>query len=211
MIDNRGCGRTKAPVPLALSDMVSDCVALLDKLGVAQADLLCHSMGGVIAQNLSVKHPERVKRIVSLTSSDRLTRKIEELFTDLAQLYAELPPMRWFRLLFQWLFSEPFFADANNVRAAAAASAMYPYRQSPENFAAQFAAAQAGVPADLTRIRCSVLALAAERDLIVPPSEVQRAHAPIPDHRVELIANAAHSIHWEAPHAVAEKVRAFLT
>jgi aminoacrylate hydrolase len=211
LIDNRGSGRTRAPLPLSLLEMAEDCRALLDRLGIEATAVLAHSMGGAIARQLAAAHPLRVRRLVSMTSADRIPRKEAELLTDLAALYHELEPTRWFRLFYQWLFSEPFFADADVLRQSATASALYPLRQSPENFSAQLAAALAHEPPDLSRIRCPVLALAAERDILVPPSVVRNTHEAIPDCRFEVVADAAHSLHWEQPEAVARLVRAFLT
>jgi pimeloyl-ACP methyl ester carboxylesterase len=211
LIDNRGSGRTKASPPFSIEDMAGDCAALLDRLGIEAVDVLAHSMGGAIARQLAASHPQRVRRLVSMTSGDRVPRKAAELLTDLAKLYHELEPTRWFRLLFQWLFSEPFFADANNVRQAAIASALYPFRQSPDNFSAQLAAALAYEPPDLSRISCPVLAIAAERDILVPPDVVHAVHEAIPNCRFEVIPAAAHSLHWEQPEAVAKAIRAFLS
>jgi pimeloyl-ACP methyl ester carboxylesterase len=210
MIDNRGCGRTKAPLPLSIVDMANDCAALLDKLGLDQADVLAHSMGGIIANRLAVDHPTRVRRLVTMTTTPRPLRKATELMNDMEKLAYEIEPQRWFRLLFQWLFSEPFFESADNLRTAAMASTLYAFRQSPENFAAQHAASQAHKPVDVSRIACPVLVLAGERDIIIPPDAVKAQHAPIPNHRFELVPNAAHSVHWEAPEAVAKLVRDFL-
>jgi aminoacrylate hydrolase len=210
LIDNRGSGRTRAPLPLSLRDMAEDCAVLLERLRIETADVVAHSMGGAIARQLAAAHPSRVRRLVSMTSADRLPRKEAELMTDLATLYHELEPTRWFRLLYQWLFSEPFFADAKTLRQATIASALYPFRQSPENFSAQVAAVLAHEPPALGLIRCPVLAVAAERDILVPPAAVRAVHEAIPDCRFEFIPGAAHSVHWEQPEAVATAIAAFL-
>jgi len=96
------------------------------------------------------------------------------------------------------------------VTAAAEASAAYPYRQSPDDFARQLAALQSAPKIELSTIRCPVLALAAGRDLLGPPEAVRALHAPIPDHRVAIIEAAAHSIHWEEPEAVAQCIIDFV-
>lgn len=209
LIDNRGCGRTKVEGPLAVLDMVDDAVALLDRLEVRDANIVGHSLGGAIGLLIASRHPGRVRRLVTMTSGGIHT-KTRTLFEDLARVYARVEPQDYFRLLFQWLFSEPFFANPANVAAAATGSVLYPFRQSPADFSRQVAALRTVPEIDTAAIACPVLALAAERDLLGPPEAVMALHAGIADHRVEVIPEAAHSIHWEATQAVAEKVLGFL-
>lgn len=55
--------------PYTLSDMAADAVALLDQLGVEAAHLTGVSMGGMIAQTVTVEHPSRVLSLVSIMST----------------------------------------------------------------------------------------------------------------------------------------------
>ncbi|WP_405856037.1 alpha/beta hydrolase [Streptomyces sp. NBC_01515] len=50
--------------PLTIPDLASDVVALLDELGVRQADFIGFSLGGLVTLEIAVRHPERVGRIV---------------------------------------------------------------------------------------------------------------------------------------------------
>lgn len=209
LIDNRGSGRTRCPGPIAVPDMADDAAALLDRLDIAQASIIGHSLGGGLGLSLAARHPDRVKRLVTMATG-AVTPRIHALFADLLLVYRENAPETYFRLLFQWLFSEPFFADPASVTAAAEASAAYPYRQSPDDFARQLTALQTAPRIELSTVRCPVLALAAGRDLLGPPDAVRALHAPIPDHRVAIIETAAHSIHWEAPEAVAQSIVDFV-
>lgn len=209
IIDNRGAGRTRVDGPLSLLDMADDAAALLDRLDIAAADVVGHSMGGTIGLLLAARHPTRVKRVVTMASG-ALSNKERIFLRDMARLYFTIPPADWFRQLYQWLFSAPFFQSEQNVATAAAASVAYPNRQSPGDFARQVAAIDSLGPIDLSRVSAPVLALAAELDLISPPTAVTALHAPIPNVTQRTIANAAHSIHWEAPEAVAEAVIGFL-
>ncbi|HEV7276085.1 MAG TPA: alpha/beta fold hydrolase [Devosiaceae bacterium] len=209
LIDNRGSGRTRSEGDITLMRMAADAAALLEHLGIARADVVGHSLGGHLGLLLAVEHPARVRRLITL-GSGTMTAASRMLFRDMARLYFTAAPEDWFRLLYQWLFSERFFADEAGVAAAAAASASYAYRQSPADFARQVAAIERGARVDFRRVRCPVLAVAAERDLLAPPEAVAALHREVPDLRHLRIAEAAHSVHWEQPEAVAEAMIRFL-
>jgi pimeloyl-ACP methyl ester carboxylesterase len=80
--DNRDIGRSSridwAPssadgggiaAPYLLKDMAGDAVGLMDVLGIASAHIVGVSMGGMIAQELAIRWPERVKSLTSIMSS----------------------------------------------------------------------------------------------------------------------------------------------
>jgi pimeloyl-ACP methyl ester carboxylesterase len=65
LLDNRGSGRDDPPPRnLTIADMVRDVVAVLDEAGIGQTRVLGASLGGMVAQELAVQHPERVSRLV---------------------------------------------------------------------------------------------------------------------------------------------------
>lgn len=209
LIDNRGSGRTKVEGPLDHADMADDCAALIRHLGVGQVDVVGHSLGGYLGLALAAREPALVRRLVTLTSGG-MSAKTAVLFDDLARLYFTMVPQDWFRVLYQWLFSEPFFADPATIAAAAEGSTNYPHRQSPGDFARQVAAVKRPSTTDLPRVTCPVLAVSAELDLLTPPSSVADMHRDVPGVEFLTIAGAAHSIHWERPADTAAAINAFL-
>src|SRR5882724_4860074 len=160
LIDNRGCGQTTVEGPIEIEEMVDDCAALLDHLGLDAVDVVGHSLGGLIALWLAAKHPAKARRVVTMTAGTIPASK-RVLFRDMARLYFTMAPEDWFRLLYQWLFSEPFFEDEAVVAAAAASSTGYARRQSPGDFARQVTAIDRVPALDLSGIGCPVLALRA--------------------------------------------------
>jgi pimeloyl-ACP methyl ester carboxylesterase len=61
--------RLPASVPYTLDDMTDDPAGLLDALGIRAAHVVGSSLGGMIAQTLALRHPERVLTLTSIMSS----------------------------------------------------------------------------------------------------------------------------------------------
>ena len=63
--DNRGVGKTGTSAgPYTIKTMAEDTIGLMDHLGIEKAHILGVSMGGMIAQEIAINHPERVDRLV---------------------------------------------------------------------------------------------------------------------------------------------------
>jgi 3-oxoadipate enol-lactonase len=62
--DKRGSGRSDAPdIPYSMEMMADDLAGLLDAIGINAAHINGISMGGMIAQHFSLRHPEKVKSL----------------------------------------------------------------------------------------------------------------------------------------------------
>ena len=68
--DNRGIGASDVPAgPYSASQMASDVVAVLDDAGIERSHVVATSLGGMIAQELAIEHPERVDRLVLVSTT----------------------------------------------------------------------------------------------------------------------------------------------
>lgn len=66
LFDNRGSGRTVTPNEgdFTMEMFADDTALLMEKLGIVRANVFGFSMGGLIAQLLTLRHPEKVSRLV---------------------------------------------------------------------------------------------------------------------------------------------------
>lgn len=62
--DNRGTGQSDAPSKISVAEMTADALAVLDAAGVDKAHVYGVSMGGGIALEFGIRHPERAKSLI---------------------------------------------------------------------------------------------------------------------------------------------------
>ena len=68
-VDLQGHGRTAdVDRPIRLETMAEDIAALLDHLGIERVDAVGYSLGGGVAFQLAVRHPDRVRRLVVVSA-----------------------------------------------------------------------------------------------------------------------------------------------
>lgn len=64
-LDNRGASRTTSPDgDFSIEEMADDVIHLMDHLDILSADIFGVSMGGMIAQEIALRHPGHVRRLI---------------------------------------------------------------------------------------------------------------------------------------------------
>jgi pimeloyl-ACP methyl ester carboxylesterase len=90
-VDARGHGRSGGvDGPLSYDRMADDTAAVLDRLGVAKADVLGYSMGGSTAVALAVKHPDKIGKQVILSATSRLDGWYPEVLAGISKLTPDI-------------------------------------------------------------------------------------------------------------------------
>src|SRR6516162_134174 len=89
-IEMQGHGRT-ADIKRDFSDenLADDVAALLDHLKIARADLIGYSMGGGVAMQCAIRHPDKVRKVVVISSTFRRDGMMKEAADSIPKLTAD--------------------------------------------------------------------------------------------------------------------------
>ncbi len=89
-IEMQGHGRTAdIKRELSFEYLADDVAALLDHLKIPSADLIGFSMGGGVAMECAIRHPEKVRKVVSISAVFRHDGWVKEALDGFPQLTAE--------------------------------------------------------------------------------------------------------------------------
>lgn len=210
LFDNRGIGESDAPPgPYSVSDMAEDAVAVLDAAGLERAHVLGTSLGGMIALQLALDHPERVDKLVlacTTSGGEGAAPMPERTVRLLAEAHA-LPP----EVALRRFVENAFGPDPDQGQIERIMKHRIATTQSPEAWAAQ---ASAGAAFDvwerLAEIRAETLVLTGDQDAVVDPRNSELLAARIPEARLEVFAGGGHLFFWELPRQFVDTVKEFL-
>ncbi len=184
------------------------CVADLGRLAPPRFVLGGYSLGGRIALHLALAHPERVARLVLISTSAGLDDAAERTARrrsdeDLARRLDREPLEEFIE---RWR-TQPLFADEPDaVRAAASADQR---RNAPAGLAGALRGLGTGVMEPvwdrLGELSMPAVVLAGERDEKFV-ALARRLAGGLPAARLELVTGAGHGLLWEAPGSVARAI-----
>lgn len=92
--DLQGHGRTAdIERPLRAEHLADDVAALIEQLGLEQADVMGYSLGGGVTWRLAIQHPDRVRRIVVVSTPCRRNGSFPEVVAAFDAMSADMAPM----------------------------------------------------------------------------------------------------------------------
>ena len=214
--DLRGHGDSVQPddeAAYSLAILADDLLALADDLGWRRFTLLGHSMGGMAAQDLAVRHPDRLDALVLMDTTHRSV----DVDPDQARLAVEIVRSSGIGALADLLAGldgplateadrrvrarRPDYAEYGDAKFRACSSAMY------AAMVPRMVVQEDRLDA-LRRLDLPVLVIVGEEDAFLAPS-LAMAEA-IPGAQLTVVAGGGHSPQFEAPEAWWAALSAFL-
>jgi pimeloyl-ACP methyl ester carboxylesterase len=204
LFDNRGVGESDAPPgPYTAEAMAADAVQVLDEAGVDRAHVVGTSLGGMVAQELALRWPARVDRLVLACTTPGgpkafpMPQRTVDLMTARATMreYVEnaLEPD-----------PRPELVDRILVHRERTA-------QPFEHWAAQAAAGAAFDAHDrLGSVAAPTLVQHGYGDVVVDPRNADLLAAAIPGARTSVYPGAGHLFMWQEPDRFSRELKAFL-
>ena len=198
--DNRGTGRSDTPPgPYSTAQMADDAAALLTHLGAARAHVLGVSLGGMVAQEVALRHPEQVRKLVlacTAPGGEGSVRPAPEVLKHFVRSPGGDPEEEVRRVL-PFLYSERYLRDhPEEVEEFVRRRIAGPV--SVEGHAAQLAAAMSHSAWErLEDIGAPTLVIAGDGDRVVPTENSHRIAERIPEARLVILPGAPHRLFAE--------------
>jgi 3-oxoadipate enol-lactonase len=211
--DNRGTGGSETPPgPYSTAQMADDASALLTHLSIGRAHVLGVSLGGMIAQEVALRHPEKVLRLVLVCTAPGGEGSVRP-DPETLRAFVRSPgddPEEEIRRVIPFLYSEGYRAGhPEEIEAFVRRRLKKPV--SVEGHAAQMAAAVGHSAWDrLGTILAPTLVIAGDGDRLVPPENSRRIAGRIPGAKFVLLPGAPHRLFAENAEEFNREVTAFL-
>lgn len=223
--DNRGVGRSSKPAgPYTIHEMADDTLGLLDALKIDKAHVVGVSMGGMIAQELVLRNPERVRALVLACTYPEPDADIERTRTFTVEQFGgsvdasggihvdlkALNPMMFLQQLLPNVFNQSFI-EKELPKLMQVFSGALQYGFSMEAILGQVGAVMTHKATDrLHAIKSPTLVITGDADRLVPPASSDILAREIPNAKLVKIAGGSHGFNFETPQLFNDAVLDFL-
>jgi len=187
--------------------LADDLKALIDHIGADKANVAGHSLGGMVAQMLTLRHGTTVRKLALLSAVAGRTKEERKRVVERIDLIRTGDAGEHFlRSLPRW-FSEAFIAENPGLIAAYAARNA---ANDPDSYAAAYRVlALEDLDRELEEIHVPTLVATGEHDLGSPPRMSELMSRRIKGATLRILPGLKHSILIEAPILVARMLTPF--
>jgi 3-oxoadipate enol-lactonase len=170
-VDFRDVGQSScASGPYSIQTLAEDLVGFLRSLQLPPAHIVGLSMGGMVAQELALAVPDRVKSLVLVNTVGRCDDWFQATLNAFQCIRLQVADTAsFFEAVLPWWVGQSFFTDSGRISWLRWLLRQNPKDQSVDSFRRQIAAIQGhDALARLERIACPALILSGEDDLVAP-------------------------------------------
>src|SRR6266850_7287721 len=103
LFDNAGVSSSSGEVPTSVEGMAANAVAFIRALGLSQVDVLGFSLGGLVAQELTLAAPELVRRLILVGTGPRSGDRMASLTPEAQKIFGahyDEPDHLWLKVFF---------------------------------------------------------------------------------------------------------------
>jgi pimeloyl-ACP methyl ester carboxylesterase len=209
--DNRGMGLSRRVTEgFSVAEMAADTVGLLDALEVESAHVLGISMGGMIAQELALAHPGRLRSLTlgcTYCGGEGSQLMDPADFQGLVEAMGSGDPQRVFRAMWELNLSPGFRAEESGFASFTEMAEALPAPR--ETIGLQVQAIAAHDTRDrLPSLSVPTLVIHGTVDRVLGYPNGPLIDSLLPSSRLETLEDVGHMFWWEQPERAAELVRA---
>jgi pimeloyl-ACP methyl ester carboxylesterase len=209
--DHRGVGHSsRVHEPFTISELASDAAGLLDALEIERAHVLGISMGGMVAQEMALAHPERLRSLtLGCTYCGGPGSQLMDPadFQGLVEAMASGSRERVVRASWELNLSPGFRADESRFADFVAMAESVPVPR--ETVQLQLHAIVAhDTSARLPELELPTLVVHGSVDRVLPFVNGAQIAALLADAQLERLEDVGHMFWWEQPERAAELTRA---
>lgn len=210
--DHLGVGRSARPrISYSVDGMADDVIALMDGLGIESAHLVGHSTGGAIAQTIACTRPERVRRMVLLSSWPKADDFFRYVFAMRKDVLLGLGVEAYLRSTALFLYP-PWWIVANLPLIEQRVKDGVAEKPDPDILASRIdAILRFDRTRDLPNVKTPTLVLCARDDTLTPPHFSKQIASLIPGARLIRFEDGGHAAHQTSPGLVNPEVIGFLS
>jgi len=217
LFNNTGVASSSGSVPDTIDAMARDAITFTDALGLTTIDVVGHSMGGLVAQEVALARPDLVRRLVLVGTGPRGGEGIGARPDWVGKLFARKYQRQedmWLPILFAPTRTSQAAGRAYIERIVARADRDTPV--SDQSIAAQraaiaaYGAARDPSYANLKGLELPVLVVNGTDDIIIPTINSYILQQFLPDAELILYPDAGHGSHFQYPGLFVRHARIFL-
>jgi 3-oxoadipate enol-lactonase len=205
-------GQTSGPdAAFSIRQMAEDAAGLLDAIELNPAHVAGQSMGGLIAQELALAHPEQVRTLTLLSSCAQVDERGKAIIESWGELPRLVSPATATRLILPWMYTNTFFATPGAVEEVIAQIMADPFPPSAQGIYAQSRAISTCNTSDrLGDVDCPTLVLVGSEDILFPVAFAEQLVRGIRGAELVVIEKTGHGLLIESPEAVSTALLDFL-